>query len=50
MAGPNMGIGNGFAIRQGRWKMIWGVGPNGTAKDRDKDLPPDHPIGESYDM
>lgn len=50
MAGPDMGIGNGFAIRQGKWKMIWGVGPNGKAKDRVKDLPPEHPIGELYDM
>ena len=50
MAGPDMAIGNGFAIRQGKWKMIWGVGPHGKAKDRVKDLSPDHPIGELYDM
>lgn len=50
MAGPNMEIGNGFAIRQGKWKLIHGVGPHGRVKERVKDLPADHPIGELYDM
>ena len=50
MAGPNTGIGNGFAIRQGKWKLIYGVGPHGRVKERVKNLPADHPIGELYDM
>ncbi|NQV34596.1 MAG: arylsulfatase [Phycisphaeraceae bacterium] len=50
MAGPNMAIGNGFAIRQGQWKLIHGVGPHGRVKERVKDLPSDHPIGELYDI
>lgn len=50
MAGPNSGIGNGFAVRQGKWKMIYGVGPHGRVKSRVKDLPADHPAGELYDM
>ncbi len=50
MAGPKMNIGNGFAIRRGKWKMIHGVGPHGRTKARSKNLPADHPIGELYDM
>ncbi len=50
MAGPKMEIGNGFAIRRGKWKMIHGVGPHGRTKARNRDLPEDHPIGELYDM
>lgn len=50
MAGPKMEIGNGFAIRQGKWKLIHGVGPHGRVKTRVKNLPDDHPPGELYDM
>ncbi|MCF7957354.1 MAG: arylsulfatase [Phycisphaerae bacterium] len=50
MAGGKMGIGNGFAVRQGKWKMIYGVGPHGRIKSRVKDLPADAPPGELYDM
>jgi len=50
MAGPKMDIGNGFAIRQGKWKLIHGVGPHGRVKTRVKNLPNDHPPGELYDM
>jgi len=50
MAGPKMDIGNGFALRQGKWKMIYGVGPHGRVKSRVKDLPADAAPGELYDM
>lgn len=50
MAGGKMEIGNGFAIRRGQWKMIYGVGPNGRSKAKSKNLPKDHPEGELYDM
>ena len=50
MAGPAFALGNGFAIRQGKWKLILGVGPHGRTKQRVKGLPPDHPPGELYDM
>jgi arylsulfatase A-like enzyme len=50
MAGPKFGIGNGFAIRQGQWKLILGVGPHGKAKEKVKGLPSNHPPGELYDM
>lgn len=50
MAGPKMELGNGFAIRQGQWKLIHGVGPHGRVKARVKDLPADHPPGELYDI
>jgi arylsulfatase A len=50
MAGPKMDIGNGFAVRQGKWKMIYGVGPHGRVKSRVKGLPADAPPGELYDM
>jgi arylsulfatase A-like enzyme len=50
MAGPKMEFGNGFAIRQGKWKLIHGVGPHGRVRERVKNLPDDHPPGELYDM
>jgi len=50
MAGPRMESGNGFAIREGKWKLIHGVGPHGRAKGRAKNLPADHPPGELYDL
>jgi arylsulfatase A len=48
--GPRHLTFNGFAIRQGKWKLIHGVGPHGRVKERVKNLPADHPIGELYDM
>ena len=48
--GPKLGIGNGFAIRQGKWKLIHGVGPYGKTKEQSKGLPADHPAGELYDI
>jgi len=50
MAGPKMDIGNGFAIRQGKWKLIHGVGPHGRVKARVKGIAADAPSGELYDM